>query len=70
VWFGEDGKRKLTQWMVEHAKIAWMTDKRPREIEAKIFATYGYALPLNISHGNRKNNPFADRLSELRRLRD
>jgi len=68
VWFGEEGEAQLTAWMIQNGRIAWLEATDPREIESKVFETYGHCLPFNISHDNRERNPFSERLRDLRRL--
>ena len=46
-WFGEDGEKKLRDWMCDHAKIAFQLDPNPREIETALIARFGKLLALN-----------------------
>ena len=48
IWFGEIGEARLTQWMRLHARVAWIVDDEPWEIEVP--AIESYSLPLNIEH--------------------
>ncbi|MBN2211941.1 MAG: hypothetical protein JW709_11145 [Sedimentisphaerales bacterium] len=64
VWFGEDGEKKLSLWIVEHARIAWLEYSNPKEIEDAAINIYGDVLPLNIE-GNLKHK-FPRQLRELR----
>ena len=47
-WFGERGEYKLSQWIIEHARVAWLTYDDPKEIEDDALRIYGDVLPLNI----------------------
>lgn len=64
IWFGTQSEKELRDWLVLHARLAWLTDERPWEIEHCILATYGNVLPLNTEKN--PNNPFARRLAQLR----
>ncbi|WP_374121860.1 GIY-YIG nuclease family protein [Rhodococcus sp. AH-ZY2] len=61
--FGE-GERELSRWMHHHARVAWIVDHRPWELEERLFGKL--VLPLNIS-GN-ANCAFSARMSGLRYL--
>lgn len=59
--FGE-GERELSRWMHEHARVSWIADDAPWELESRLFGKL--VLPLNIS-GN-ANCRFAARMSVIR----
>jgi hypothetical protein len=52
--------------MISHAKVTWVEDERPWEIESDAFALYGDKLPLNIDDND--NNPFGSTLKNLRKV--
>lgn len=64
-WFGRQGEEILLRWIIEHARVAWIKDENPREIEQAILSDYGDLLPLNIE-GNEKRNTFSATLKKLR----
>ena len=57
-----DGEARLTDWMAEHARVAWVVDDEPRAIELAVI-TQGPRLPLNIEGSTA---PFAVTLRERR----
>ena len=63
-WWGRSGERRLTDWITEHASIAWVLDDEPWKLEKAVLELYGRTLPLNI----RKNraNRFRQLLERLR----
>jgi acyl carrier protein len=63
--FGTSGEKLLTEWMISHARIAWVVDERPWEIESVVFSLYGTHLPLNIDEN--ENNPFKTELENIRK---
>ena len=64
VWFGDEGEKHLSEWILRHARVSWFESDTPTEAEAAALRTYGAALPLNID-GNPRNS-FGKTLSKLR----
>lgn len=60
--FGPDGEARLSAWLDEHARVAWLQHPEPWVLEDEMIQTL--SLPLNLS-GNERH-PFHSRLSELR----
>lgn len=63
--FGSEGEGRLSAWLKEHARVAWIEDSNPSELEKYALSQFGHLLPLN-SHGNR-DNKYRRKLRELRR---
>lgn len=61
--YGAEGERRLTDWMVRHARVSWVESESPAEVEAAALDIYREMLPLNI-RGNRSD--FPRKLSKLR----
>ena len=59
-----DGETRLTAWMAEHAKVAWIEDPDPRALELALL-TAGPRLPLNIEGSS---DPYAATLRRQRAL--
>ena len=57
-WFGKEGEELLSAWMIDHARITWLEDDRPRGIEKLILTASRYKLPLNIESNLKSDNPF------------
>jgi len=53
-WFGEEGEKRLTEWMTVCARVTWIVDEHPWQIEDVAIREYGNLLPLNIK-GNKQN---------------
>lgn len=62
-YFGP-GEKELTSWLVMHAWLAWIPEKKPWEIEDSILTTYGSILPLNIEKN--PTNPVGATLNNIR----
>ncbi|MHA6694624.1 GIY-YIG nuclease family protein [Homoserinimonas sp. A520] len=60
--WGPEGELELTRWMNEHARISWVVDDEPWELESELLA--GISLPLNVDG---RSDAFAVSLSERRR---
>jgi hypothetical protein len=56
------GEARLTEWMAEHARVAWIIADRPWELEQQLIRTL--VLPLNVDQN--RHSPFHERLSQLR----
>jgi len=63
-WLGAAGEQSLTDWMCDHALVAWSAAPQPWEHEGRMVGVLGGALPLNI-RGN-TSNPLALRLKRDR----
>lgn len=63
--FGKNGERILSDWLIQHAQVAWLTDESSVCTETAIFNAYGQLLPLNIK--DNPNNKFRSTLKEIRR---
>jgi hypothetical protein len=57
------GDERLSEWMEEHARVAWFVCEEPWKLEEKLISSLN--LPLNL-HQNAANG-FFQILSELRR---
>lgn len=62
-WYGKEGEGRLTAWMYEHCRIAFIEDIEPWSVES--LAVREYSLPLNLE-GNEVHE-FHATLSLLRR---
>ncbi|MHC4478161.1 MAG: GIY-YIG nuclease family protein [Planctomycetota bacterium] len=68
--FGDAGESRLSEWMSEHARVAWVSDKKlfthkkVLECFERRLVEERYSLPLNIEHN--KKHPFC---AELRKIR-
>ncbi|WP_374619534.1 GIY-YIG nuclease family protein [Devosia sp.] len=58
-----DDEQRLTGWMTDHARVAWMVHPRPWEIESALIVG-GPRLPLNIRESA---DPFRAELQAMRR---
>lgn len=60
--FGE-GERALSQWIQQHARVAWQEAECPWDQEADLI--HRFAPPLNLDHND--GSPFHTELAQLRR---
>jgi len=58
-----ENEQSLTEWMTLHARVAWMVNSRPWEIESALIKS-GPRLPLNIKESS---DPYRLELRALRR---
>ena len=61
--FGTAGEQKLTSWLAENARVTWLTNARPWEIEDAAIKTL--SLPLNLR--DNEHHPFHPQLAKIRR---
>jgi hypothetical protein len=59
-----DGEEKLSDWIRQHARVAWMPHTRPWEVEERLIRSL--SLPLNLQHND--HHPFHKRLTDVRKL--
>ena len=64
-WFGADGEEKLTDWMITHARVDFLSDPNPEDVEKQAFRSYGNLLPLNLKENTA--NPFHADLTDIRK---
>jgi hypothetical protein len=58
-------ENRLTEWIIQNARVAFVINKEPRESEDANLRKYGQYLPLNIKKN--PNNPFGKKLSLMRK---
>jgi len=69
--FGQTGEVKLSEWMAEHARVAWRADdelfqhKKFLKMLERLIVQERYSLPLNIEHN--KKHPFYAQLKKIRK---
>ena len=59
------GEGKLSEWMVNHAKVAWVESRHYEQIEADAIKTY--CPPLNWKHNPQKFHALAFLKQELKK---
>lgn len=60
--FGKAGEATLSQWMEDNARVCWMEQDEPWELESQLISQLN--LPLNLDQN--RHNAFHSRLNELR----
>ena len=45
--FGPDGERRITEWLHENAKVAWVLDPAPWVVEYELLGSADFALNLD-----------------------
>ncbi|WP_043729246.1 GIY-YIG nuclease family protein [Streptomyces zinciresistens] len=60
--FGKAGEATLSQWMADNARVCWMEQDRPWELESQLISRLD--LPLNLDQN--RHNAYHSRLKELR----
>ncbi|MDA4891791.1 hypothetical protein PFZ55_33405 [Streptomyces sp. MS2A] len=59
--FGKAGEATLSQWMADNARVCWIEQREPWDLESQL--TSWLDLPLNL--GQNRHNAFHSRLKEL-----
>ncbi|MFF8271916.1 GIY-YIG nuclease family protein [Streptomyces sp. NPDC016562] len=60
--FGKVGEAKLSEWMADNARVSWIEQSEPWDLEAQLISQLD--LPLNLDQN--RHNAFYSRLKELR----
>ncbi|MEU6777523.1 GIY-YIG nuclease family protein [Streptomyces sp. NPDC046759] len=60
--FGKAGEATLSQWMADSARVCWIEQSEPRDMESQLISQLD--LPLNLDQN--RHNTFHSRLKELR----
>lgn len=60
--FGKVGEAKLSQWMADNARVSWIEQSEPWDLESQLISQLN--LPLNLDQN--RHNAFHSRLKELR----
>ncbi|MFI9727218.1 GIY-YIG nuclease family protein [Streptomyces sp. NPDC052092] len=60
--FGTAGEATLSQWMADNARVCWIEQKEPWDLESQLISR----LDLPLSLGQNRHNAFHSRLKELR----
>lgn len=60
--FGKSGEASLSQWMADNARVCWIEQSEPWDMEAQLISQLD--LPLNLDQN--RHNAFHNRLKELR----
>lgn len=60
--FGKAGEATLSQWMADNARVCWIEQSEPWDLESQLISQLD--LPLNLDQN--RHNAFHSRLKELR----
>ncbi|SMQ16373.1 hypothetical protein SAMN06272771_2735 [Streptomyces sp. Ag82_O1-12] len=60
--FGKAGEATLSQWMADNARVCWIEQSEPWDLESQLIAQLD--LPLNLDQN--RHNAFHSRLKEMR----
>lgn len=60
--FGRSGEASLSQWLADNARVCWIEQREPWELESQLISQLD--LPLNLDQN--RHNAFHSRLKELR----
>ncbi|RZE11408.1 GIY-YIG nuclease family protein [Streptomyces albidoflavus] len=60
--FGKAGEAALSQWMAGNARVCWIEQSEPWDLESQLISRLD--LPLNLDQN--RHNSFHDRLKEMR----
>ncbi|WP_247701598.1 GIY-YIG nuclease family protein [Streptomyces sp. F63] len=62
ITFGKAGEATLGQWMADNARVCWIEQSEPWDLESQLISQLD--LPLNLDQN--RHNAFHSRLKELR----